>query len=34
MKQSSKLPILAILLVTLGCALFFLIAAAFFSYKT
>ncbi|HAS6361629.1 TPA: response regulator [Vibrio vulnificus] len=33
MKQSSKLPILAILLVTLGCALFFLIAAAFFSYQ-
>ncbi|MCG6287796.1 hypothetical protein [Vibrio vulnificus] len=33
MKQNSKLPILAILLVTLGSALFFLIAAAFFSYQ-
>ncbi|HAS6417523.1 TPA: response regulator [Vibrio vulnificus] len=33
MKQNSKLPILAILLVTLGSTLFFLIAAAFFSYQ-
>ncbi|MCF8779218.1 ATP-binding protein [Vibrio sp. IRLE0018] len=34
MKQISRLPIIAILLVTLTCGLFLLIAMAFFSYQT